>query len=79
MMCARRISPSASSSSAICSRTLESRARTSKISPTGVLGNPTVATAEKGRRMWEIMVTNLVELVEELKGMTLDEIYERRY
>ena len=29
--------------------------------------------------MWEVMVKNLVELVEELKGMTLEEIYERRY
>jgi mycofactocin system creatininase family protein len=60
-------------------RSVDWYARTVKISPTGVLGDPTVATADKGRRMWEIMVANLVELVEELKSMTLDEIYERRY
>ncbi|MEX1309997.1 MAG: creatininase family protein, partial [Candidatus Sulfomarinibacteraceae bacterium] len=60
-------------------RSVEWYARTSKISPTGVLGDPTRATAEKGEEIWRIMVKNLVELVEELKSMTLDEIYERRY
>ena len=37
------------------------------------------AVREKGEKMWEVMVRNLVELVEDLKGMTLEEIYERRY
>jgi creatinine amidohydrolase/Fe(II)-dependent formamide hydrolase-like protein len=60
-------------------RSIEWYARTLKISPSGVLGDPTVASAEKGRRMWKIMVANLVELVEELKRLTLEEIYERRY
>ncbi len=60
-------------------RSVEWYARTAKISPSGVLGDPTRATAEKGERIWEIMIANLVELVEELKSMTLDEIYERRY
>ena len=60
-------------------RSVEWYARTSQISPTGVLGDPTRATAEKGEEIWKIMVRNLVELVEELKSMTLDEIYERRY
>jgi creatinine amidohydrolase/Fe(II)-dependent formamide hydrolase-like protein len=60
-------------------RSVEWYARTSKISPSGVLGDPTRATADKGERIWRIMVKNLVELVEELKSMTLDEIYERRY
>jgi creatinine amidohydrolase/Fe(II)-dependent formamide hydrolase-like protein len=60
-------------------RSVEWFARTAKISPNGVLGDPTKATAEKGLRMWELMISNLVEFVEELKGMTLDEIYERRY
>jgi len=60
-------------------RSVEWYARTLKISPNGVLGDPTLASAEKGRRMWKIMVANLVELVEELKRLTLDEIYERRY
>jgi creatinine amidohydrolase/Fe(II)-dependent formamide hydrolase-like protein len=60
-------------------RSVEWYARTLKISPSGVLGDPTCASAEKGRRMWQIMVENLVELVEELKRLTLDEIYERKY
>ncbi len=60
-------------------RSVEWYARTARISPSGVLGDPCRASAEKGARFWEIMIANLVELVEELKGMTLDEIYERRY
>jgi creatinine amidohydrolase/Fe(II)-dependent formamide hydrolase-like protein len=60
-------------------RSVEWYARTSKISASGVLGDPTLATADKGDRIWRVMVANLVELVEELKSMTLDEIYERRY
>ena len=53
-------------------------ARTSRISPSGVMGDPTRASADKGRRMWELMVGNLVELVEHLKGTPLDRIYRRR-
>ncbi|MEJ2581307.1 MAG: creatininase family protein, partial [Acidobacteriota bacterium] len=60
-------------------RSIEWYAQTAKISPTGVLGDPTRASAEKGHRMWEVMVANLVELVEELKSLTLAEIHERRY
>jgi hypothetical protein len=29
--------------------------------------------------MWDVMVRNLVELIEHLKALTLEEIYERRY
>jgi creatinine amidohydrolase/Fe(II)-dependent formamide hydrolase-like protein len=60
-------------------RSIEWYAQTSKISPTGVLGDPTRASADKGHQMWEVMVANLVELVEELKSLTLAEIHERRY
>jgi creatinine amidohydrolase/Fe(II)-dependent formamide hydrolase-like protein len=60
-------------------RSIEWYAQTRKISPEGVLGDPTKATAEKGEKIWQIMVRNLVELVEHLKRMSLDEIYERRY
>lgn len=52
---------------------------TLKISPSGVMGDPTRASAEKGRRMWDTMVRNLVEMVEDIKGLTLDEIHQRRY
>ena len=54
-------------------------AHTSKISPSGVMGDPTKANREKGRQMWEFMIRHLVEFVEDLKNMTLDEIYQKRY
>jgi len=60
-------------------RGVDWNAYTQRISPSGVLGDPTKATAEKGRRMWDVMVRNLVEFVEDLKGLTLDEIHQRRY
>jgi creatinine amidohydrolase/Fe(II)-dependent formamide hydrolase-like protein len=53
-------------------------ARTSRISPTGVMGDPTKATAEKGHAIWKIMVHNLVELVEALRDTPLDQLYRRR-
>lgn len=54
-------------------------ARVSKISSTGVLGDPTKATRQKGEQIWEVMVKHLVEFVEELKSLTLEEIYQKRY
>lgn len=53
--------------------------RTDKISASGVLGDPTKASAEKGGKMWDVMVKNLVELVEGIKGLPLSEIHEKRY
>jgi creatinine amidohydrolase/Fe(II)-dependent formamide hydrolase-like protein/7-cyano-7-deazaguanine synthase in queuosine biosynthesis len=52
-------------------------AHTKKISPTGVMGDPSKATAEKGKKIWEIMIAHLVALVEDLKGMTLEQIHQR--
>jgi len=54
-------------------------ARTHRISTSGVLGDPTKASAEKGERMWSVMIKNLVELVEHLKSMSLEEIYQTKY
>jgi creatinine amidohydrolase/Fe(II)-dependent formamide hydrolase-like protein len=54
-------------------------ARVKRLSPQGVLGDPTCASVDKGRRMWEVMIQNLVELVEDLKSMSLDELHQRRY
>lgn len=59
-------------------RGVEWYAHTSRISPTGVLGDPTRASAEKGREMWEVMVSHLTEFVEILKPLSLAEIHERR-
>jgi creatinine amidohydrolase/Fe(II)-dependent formamide hydrolase-like protein len=54
-------------------------AYTKKISSTGVIGDPTKASAEKGEKMWQTMIAHLVALVEDLKSMALDELYHRRY
>jgi creatinine amidohydrolase/Fe(II)-dependent formamide hydrolase-like protein len=54
-------------------------AYTQNVSSNGVLGDATAATAEKGRKIWKIMIAHLVALVEDLKSMTLEEIYQRRY
>lgn len=54
-------------------------AMTSKISKTGVMGNPLKGSRDKGMRIWDVMIANLVEFVEDLKRMTLDEIYQKRY
>jgi creatinine amidohydrolase/Fe(II)-dependent formamide hydrolase-like protein len=59
-------------------RSVEWFAQTSRISPEGILGDPTKATVEKGEKIWEVMIKNLVELVESLKIMSLNEIYEKR-
>ena len=52
---------------------------THKISRNGVMGDPTKANAEKGKKIWEMMIAHLVTLVEDLKEMTLDEIHHRNY
>ena len=54
-------------------------AHTSKISPSGVLGDPTKATREKGEIFWDLTIKHLVEFIEDLKNLTLDEIYQKRY
>jgi creatinine amidohydrolase/Fe(II)-dependent formamide hydrolase-like protein len=52
---------------------------TKRLSRTGVIGDPTKASAEKGERIWQIMIAHLVALVEDLKSLTLEEIYQRKY
>ncbi len=54
-------------------------AYTKRISRNGVMGDPTKADPSKGEKIWELMISHLVNLVEDLKGMTLDDIYQRRY
>lgn len=51
---------------------------THKISSSGVMGNPEKADPVKGAKIWEIMIAHLVALVEDLKSMTLDEIYNKK-
>lgn len=49
--------------------------RTARISDSGTLGDPTLATAEKGRAIWKITLKNMVELVEHLKSTPLDALH----
>jgi creatinine amidohydrolase/Fe(II)-dependent formamide hydrolase-like protein len=58
-------------------RSVDWYARTRNISPNGVMGDPTQASREKGEQMWELMIAHLAALVEDLKGMSLDEIHQR--
>ena len=51
---------------------------TARISESGVLGDPTRASREKGEAMWELMVRHLVRFIEMLKTLSLDEIVEGR-
>ena len=60
-------------------RSVEWYARTVRLSPSGVLGDPSKASVKKGHLIWEVMIKNLMELAEHLKDLSLDEIYERRY
>ena len=54
-------------------------AHTHKISTSGVMGDPTKASREKGEKMWSMMISHLVTFVDQLKQMTLKEIYQRKY
>lgn len=53
--------------------------RTKKLSKTGVMGDPTKANIEKGKRMWEIMIAHLVAFVEDLKKMKNENIHQKKY
>ncbi len=54
-------------------------ARTRKISKTGIIGDPTKASVEKGQKIWEIMVAHLVKFVEEIKSSRLEDLYQKKY
>jgi creatinine amidohydrolase/Fe(II)-dependent formamide hydrolase-like protein len=54
-------------------------AYTKRISSNGVIGDPTKASAEKGEKMWEVMIDHLVNFIEELKNIPLDQLYQLRY
>jgi creatinine amidohydrolase/Fe(II)-dependent formamide hydrolase-like protein len=54
-------------------------AYTKKISKNGTMGDPTKASREKGEKMWQIMIAHLVAFIEDLKQLSPDQIYERRY
>jgi creatinine amidohydrolase len=53
--------------------------RTSKISENGVMGDPTKATAEKGQKIWDVMIKNLVKFIDSVKEKSLEDLYQKRY
>lgn len=52
---------------------------TQRISNSGVMGDATKATAEKGRKMWEISIRKMTEFVESIKNTPLEKLYQNRY
>ena len=52
---------------------------TSKLSETGIMGNPTKANLEKGKKIWEVMIAQLVKFVEEVKSSNIEDLYQKRY
>jgi creatinine amidohydrolase len=60
-------------------RSVDWYVRTERISPSGVLGDPTKASAEKGEKMWEIMTFHLVNLIDGLQKLRIDDFHQRRY
>ena len=52
---------------------------TKRLSKSGVMGNATLGTAEKGKQMWEIMIRNMTDFVETIKNTPSDKLYQNRY
>lgn len=52
---------------------------TKRISETGVMGNATLASIEKGEKIWEIMIEKMTEFVETIKNTPFEKLYQNRY
>jgi creatinine amidohydrolase/Fe(II)-dependent formamide hydrolase-like protein len=52
--------------------------RTAGFSESGVLGDPTRASREKGEKLWAIMIHHMVAFLEDLKRLRLDELRHHR-
>ena len=61
------------------SRGLPWYVRTKRISENGVMGRPSKASVEKGRKIWEIMIAHLVNFVEEIKATKLEDLVQKKY
>jgi creatinine amidohydrolase len=53
--------------------------RTKKLSNSGIMGNASIATVEKGEKMWKIMIEHLVKFVEIIKNTPIEDLYQRKY
>jgi creatinine amidohydrolase len=52
---------------------------TKTLSKSGVIGNASLASAEKGNKMWEIMIRKMADFVETIKNTSTDKLYQNRY
>ena len=52
---------------------------TKRLTKSGVMGNATKATAEKGHQLWEVMIRKLADFVETIKNTPPDKLYQNRY
>jgi creatinine amidohydrolase len=52
---------------------------THKISESGIMGDATKATAEKGIKMWDLMILHMIRFVESIKNAPLKDLYQKRY
>ena len=54
-------------------------AHTKRLSISGVMGNATRASVEKGHKIWEIMIRNMTSFVETIKNTPAEELYQNKY
>ncbi len=52
---------------------------TKKLTNSGVMGNATKATIEKGEKMWDIMIKKMVDFVETIKNTPSEKLFQNRY
>ena len=52
---------------------------TKTLTKSGVMGNATLATAEKGHKMWEIMIRKMADFVETIKNTPSEKLFQNRY
>ena len=52
---------------------------TKSLTHSGVMGDATKATAEKGKKMWDIMIKKMVDFVETIKNTPSDKLFQNRY
>ena len=60
-------------------RAIPWHAYTHSFSKSGIMGDPTKATVEKGEKIWQIMISHLVAFIEGLKNLDLEQIYQQKY
>lgn len=52
---------------------------TERLTKSGVMGNATKASVEKGQKMWEIMIRKMADFVETIKNTPSEKLYQNRY